>query len=119
MNKCKELSEIKKKYLCWFFSYHFFLFCLYFSLLLSSDHVCLFFRSEKNNLLKCKLDLCFPKYFCDSKKKTTYFGQIKEHKYFCVAYRNFFGVASPDMGLKRSIDEFLFKKMLSSDFIFV
>ena len=115
----KNYLKLKKNIYVGFFPTIFFLFCLYFSLLLSSDHVCLFFRSEKNNLLKCKLDLCFPKYFCDSKKKTTYFGQIKEHKYFCVAYRNFFGVASPDMGLKRSIDEFLFKKMLSSDFIFV
>ena len=107
MNRCKDLSEMKKN--VYVFSYNFFYFPLLF-ILLSSDHVCLFFRSEKSNLLKCKLDLCFPKYFCDSKKKTTYFGQIKEHKYFCVAYRNFFGVASPDMGLKRSIDEFLFKK---------
>ena len=68
-----------------------------------------------NNITE--LALCFPKYFCDS-KNLLYFGQIKvfkEHKYLCVAYWNFYGVTSPDTGLYRSIDEFLFKKMLSSD----
>ena len=69
MNRCKDLSEMKKKCLCFFPTIFF-----YFPLLLSIDHVCLFFRSEKNNCKKCKLDLSFPKYFCYS-KNLFYFGQ--------------------------------------------